>query len=176
MSKRLPPFSEIVPVFALVAFLFYGWSLVVFLWKVSGWIFFLNIGEITVILAYQLTTNLFESIIFVALLVFVAAALPGRFLKDDFSVRGGIVSVVLIGAMMLFLHFAATVRAGPSSGWVWWAAASLALSVFLAWLSTRIRALDKAFSWMEDQLTVFLFLLLPLSLLSTVVVAARFFM
>jgi hypothetical protein len=177
MSKRLPPFADILPVFAISATLFYGWSLVVFIWKLPGWMFFLNLGEMFAgIFAYELVTNLAESLTIVILLLALGAILPPRLLRDNFIVRGGLASLTLIVAMMFFLN--RQVEVGPSFNRFlpWWMLGALALAIFLCWLSTRLPFLRKAISWLGDQLTIFLFILLPLTALALIVVIIRFFM
>lgn len=175
MSKRLPQFADILPVFAVIAALFYGWSLVVFLWKLPGWIFFLTPGEIAVILAYELTTNLVESLVVLLLLLAACVILPPRFLQSDFTARGSIIALTLIAAMMLFLNRMAEVGPAFNRHLLWWMFTALALAVFFGWLVSRLRFLHQAVVWLADQLIVFLFVLMPLSALAVVVAVVRFF-
>ncbi|MEW5942138.1 MAG: hypothetical protein AB1750_20930 [Chloroflexota bacterium] len=176
MSKRLPKFADILPVFAVIAVMFYGWSLVVFLWKLPGWLFFLNVGEIAVIFANELVTNLAESLAILLLLLAVCAILPARFLRDDFAARGGIAALTVIGAMMLFLNRVVEKGAAFNRYLYWWMLGTVALAVFLAWLGARVKFLRAAVTWLADRLIVFLFVLLPLTALGMIVVIARFFM
>lgn len=175
MTKRLPALADILPVFAIIAFLFYGWTMMVFLWKASGWLFFLTPGEIAVIFAYQLATNLAESLFFLLILLVLAAVLPARLLKEVFIVRGGAISVTAIGSMMLFLHLTASTRPGPSSSWFGWMLVTLLLAILSAWAATRFQWIGRALAGLGDRLIVFLFLLAPLSLIALVTVLLRLF-
>jgi len=168
--KRLPAFHEVLPVFAVLSTLFYGWTSVVFLWKLPSWLFFLTAGEIMGIFAYQMVTNFIESLAFLILLLTATAILPPKALKNEFVVRGSMISFLVIGSMMLFLHRYASV--GPEFGHYlyWWMIVTLFLSILLARLSTDIKVLRVSLSWFSDQLIIFLFVLIPLSALSFIYV------
>lgn len=164
--KRFPPISDILPVFAIIAAMFYGWTMVVFLWKLPGWLFFLKIGEIAGIFALQLITNLIESLAVLSLFLAVSVALPSRALKEVFVVRGGMSALVLIGSMMLFLNRYVAIGSEFGGNLSLWMLGTILLVIVLAMLSTRIRFLSALISWISDRLTVFLFVLMPLSALS----------
>lgn len=166
LSGRIPAFADILPVFALIAAMFYGWTMVVFLWKLPGWLFFLNIGEIAGILAYQFTTNLLESFVILLLLLISSMIFPPRAFKDVFVVRGSVAALVLIGSMMLFLN--RYVSVGPKFGEYLpvWMLGSLLLAIVLSVVSTHFRILKDSISWLSDRMIVFLFVLLPLTALS----------
>ena len=146
--------------------MFYGWTMVVFLWKLPGWLFFLNIGEIAGILAYQFTTNLLESFVILLLLLISSMIFPPRTFKDVFVVRGSVAALVLIGSMMLFLN--RYVSVGPKFGEYLpvWMLGSLLLAIVLSVVSTHFRILKDSISWLSDRMIVFLFVLLPLTALS----------
>ena len=155
--------------------MFYGWTMVVFLWKLPGWLFFLNIGEIAGILAYQFTTNLLESFVILLLLLISSMIFPPRAFKDVFVVRGSVAALVLIGSMMLFLN--RYVSVGPKFGEYLpvWMLGSLLLAIVLSVVSTHFRILKDSISWLSDRMIVFLFVLLPLTALSILYVLIQTF-
>jgi hypothetical protein len=176
MSKRLPQFADLLPVFAVIATLFYGWSMVVFLWKLPGWMFFLNLGELAGILSYEFVTNLVESLFILFVLVLVCAILPPRFFRDVFVVRGSMAALVMIASMMLFLH--QSVSAGPAfdNKLSVWMLVSLAIAVILSALATRLRWVGAVLAGLADRLIIFLFILMPLTALGLIIVIARYLM
>lgn len=171
---RLPKVSEIIPVFAIIATMFYGWTMVVFLWKLPGWLFFLNIGEIAGVFAFQLVTNLIESLAVLLVLLIFSIIFPPRVLRDVFIVRAGMAALVLIGSMMLFLNRYVSAGAAFASVLFLWMIVTIILAVALAFLSSRIRFLSASISWISDRLTIFLIILMPLSALSIIYVLLRF--
>src|SRR5262245_54136184 len=103
MRKRLPNTQAILQVYAVGAMLFSVWTITAFLWKLSDWLIMLNLGEITVLFAYSMITNLLESLCIVLLLLGVCVLLPAPLLRDDFVVRGSILVIGLIGALMTYI-------------------------------------------------------------------------
>jgi len=168
LLKRLPPFHDVLPVFAVIATMFYGWTMVIFLWKLPGWLFFLNTQEIVRIFAYQMTTNLIESLCVLLLLLLLCMTLPSGVLKAVFVVRGSMVGLILIGSMMLFLNRYVSVGSEFGGNMVWWMLGAILIAIAVAVLSTQFRLLRVSISWIADQLIVFLLVLMPLTVLSII--------
>jgi len=173
MSKLLPKPQAILQVYAVIAFMLSAWTIVAFLWKLSTWLLTLNIGEILTIFSYAMTVNLVESLIVLGLLLVISAGLPPHFLRDDFIVRGTILSIGLIGSMMAYLGLyrafgmgnIIVILAGPI--------AVLVLMIFLLGFSSKFHWLRSATSWISDHLMVFLFILLPLFVVLSTYVLIR---
>lgn len=175
MKKRFPPLAQILPVYAVVAFVIYGWTLMLVFWKLPSWLFSLTSWEIASILAYSFALNLLESLFVVGLLLGAGAVLPGRILRDDFAARGASFALVLLTSVMLHLIVYADTdlrEAFVLSLLPWWAVSFLAATLFAALTScwTRLRALLLEFS---DRLIVFLYFFLPLSFVSLMIIIAR---
>lgn len=173
LKKRFPPLADILPVLAFTAVMFYGWSTVVFLWKLPAYLFFLTLGEIAVPFSHQLVINLAETLFVAGLILLVAALLPARVLKDAFVVRGSAIALTWVGAMMLIIHRSVTNRLGPPAYWPLWILAAVLAAIAFAWVASRVRVAGRALAWLGDQLTIFLFILLPLSAVALVVVLVR---
>jgi hypothetical protein len=173
MLNKLPKPQVILQVYAVIAFMLSAWTITAFLWKLSAWLLFLNIGEIFTIFSYALMTNLLESILLLLLLLAISSLLPARFLRDDFVVRGTILSIGLIGSLMaylgLYIHLGlentVALFAGPF--------VVLSLMVFLLGFSSRFHWLRSATTWISDHLIVFLFILVPLFVVLSAYVIVR---
>lgn len=176
MSKRLPRFQEIVPVYAVVTSLIYGWTVVAFLWKLPSWLHYLTLGEILVIYSYSIFTNFFESLAFISALVLLCVLLPPRILLEKFVVRGALIAFSVLSGLIGWLSFYANAEStmiGPFPGWLVILMAELIVLVVLCFLAERVRQVRSAVAWVSDQLVVFLYILLPVSLLALLVVVAR---
>jgi len=162
MLKRLPKPQAILQVYAVIAFMLSAWTIVAFSWRLSTWLLTLNIGEIFTIFSYAMLTNLLESLLVLLLLLISSIFLPPRALRDDFIVRGTILSMGLIGSLMVYLGLnrafgmenRVLLLAGPFL--------VLLLMIFLLIFSSRFHWLRSAATWISDRLIVFLFILLPL--------------
>ena len=173
MFQRLPKPQAIVQVYAVIAFMLSAWTIVAFTWKLSTWLLTLNIGEIFTIFSYAMLTNLLESLVVLLLLLAGSALLPPRCLRDDFIVRGTILSIGLIGSLMMYLGLnralgqenVVALLAGP--------VALLSLMIFFLGFSSKFGWLRSTATWISDRLIVFLFILLPLFVILSIYVIAR---
>ena len=165
MLNRLPKPQSIVQVYAVIAFMLSAWTIVAFLKKLSTWLLFLNLGEIFTVFSYAMLTNLIESLLVILLLLVASAVLPARLLRDDFIVRGTILSMGLIGSLMMYLSVYINYRMENKVLFLLYPLIVLFLMVFLLIFSSRVHWLRSAMSWISDHLTVFLFILVPLFLI-----------
>lgn len=173
MRKRLPEVQSIVQVYAVIAVMFAGWTITAFLWKLSAWLLLLNIGEILTIFSYAMATNFLESMIILLLLLIVCILLPARVLRDEFVVRGTILSVGLIGSLMVFVG--SQMQFGIERGLLLLIAPLLVfiLTAFLLLRASklhRVRSIAVSFS---DRAVVFLFVLVPLFAVASIYVILR---
>ena len=173
LARRLPKWEAILPVFAVTAFLIYGRSIYVFVFKLSSWLTFLTVGEILSTLAYGLVLNLLESLFLLLCFLAVAFILPGRWLRDVFVPSG--TWFFLVGILSVLLYFRQYASIGPDylSALPLWLLISLGLAVIMAFLGGRIRILSSAAAWLADRLMVFLYIFVPASLVSMVIVLIR---
>ena len=173
MLKRLPKPQAMLQVYAVIAFMFSAWTIVAFSWKLRTWLLTLNIGEIFTLFSYAMFTNLLESMIVLLLFLAVSALLPPHFLRDDFIVRGTILSVGLLGSLMVYLNLNRTYGLENTSTLLAGPIVVLLIMIFLLAFSSKFRWLRSAAIWISDRLIVFLFILLPLFVVLSIYVIAR---
>jgi hypothetical protein len=173
MRERLPESRAVLQVYAVIAVIFAGWTITAFLWKLSAWVLLLNLGEIFTIFSYAMTANFLESLIILLLLMAACVVLPPRLLRDDFIVRGTVLAIGLIGALIAFVGF--QMRFGIESGaWLFMPPFFvLILTGILLRSSTERQSVRSIASWVSDRLLVFLFLLLPLFVLLSLYIVMR---
>ncbi|MEW5938620.1 MAG: hypothetical protein AB1750_03060 [Chloroflexota bacterium] len=172
-KNRLPPPGEIVPVYALVAFALYGWTLFHFVWKVPSWLYFLGVGEVLILLARAIFTNLLESVAFTALILGLCIFLPAKFLRNRFVLRGGALAVALL-AWIAYFDIIASLIVPPVSILIGWTALVLVTVPMLVYLAGRFSVVERFLLWLGDRLIVFLYLTIPLGLLSGGIIFFRF--
>lgn len=166
--KRLPNRNQVFPVYGLIVMGIYGWSIIQFLRDFTGWIKFLTLGEISSILAYTLTIDIFESLFLLAGLVAFAVVLPLKWFQEDFIVQGGANAIYIIG-MFMFVAFLPNPSHLPEN-FIVRRIIDLTLLQFviryLSWPRNIIKSL-------ADRSTVFLYLTIPASLIAVIVVIIR---
>jgi len=172
--RRFPPVSAILPVYAVTAVPIFGWTITSWLWKLPSWLNFLTAGEIGAIFFYAVLTAFVESLLVCGLLLLPCLVLPLQVFRDLFVVRGTWLAIGLNLSILGHGVWRGMTRFTYAEvSLVFWSLASLVLVVFLAFLSARVRFMARAAVWISDRLLVFLFILVPLSILSILVVVAR---
>lgn len=173
MRKRLPDSQAILQVYAVIAVILSGWTVTAFLWKLSAWMLLLNLAEILTIFSYAMAANLLESLIVLLVLLAACVLLPARTLRDDFVVRGTILSTGLIGALVAFVSYHMHFGMESGSRLLIPPLIILLLTAFLLIFSSKFSFMRSTAMWVSDRLVVFLFILLPLFLILSVYVIYR---
>ena len=173
MESRFPDRRAIVQVYAVIAVMFAGWTITAFLWKLSAWLLLLNLGEVLTIFSYAMAANFLESLIILVGLLVTAALLPARLLRDDFVVRGTILSVGIVAALMAFVGFHMQFGTDSRLGLL---GAPLSVLLFMGLLlafASKVGSVRSAAIWLSDRVTVFLLILLPLFVFASAYVIVR---
>jgi hypothetical protein len=176
MLKRLPSIHDIISVYAVISFMTYGWTLVAFSGKVPAWSRFLTPGEILVIYSYSLLTNFSESILLLILLLFLCLFLPPRLMLDLFIVRGPIIVICLLSAIMFNLFFYTnndTTFILGLPGWLVILVSALIVMFLLDLLSRKVPVVKSTLVELTNWLMVFLYLFLALSFFALFVIAGK---
>ena len=167
MRNRLPDFQSILQVYAVIAVMFAGWTLTAFLWKLSAWLMLLNLWEIFTLFSYAMAANFLESLVILLFLLVLSVLLPARVLRDDFVVRGTVLSIGLIGSLMAFVGSHRQLGIGGGLLLLILPLAVLSLTAFLLHRSSTYHRLRSAAMWLSDRVVVFLFILIPLFAVAT---------
>lgn len=174
----LPTKKDIVPVLATIVFVVFSWSIYRIVWYVPSWIKFLSIEDILVVLAYILAFALFESGIILSLLLFLAALLPGRLLKDRFVEQGSLI-VWSITVWITILHWNSGYLFQRSlGGLVGYGLLILVVMIgsiiFISYIFIyRLRPVKELLTNVAERMTIFLYIYIPVSLLGMVIVIVR---
>jgi hypothetical protein len=170
--KRMPDWGQVAQVYGVIVLMVYGWTILSFLWKLPSWRIFLTVNEIFDVLAYSVVINLLESLAVLCLPVLMSLALPKKWFCDSFTVRGSSLAILGLGYMMYFAwHFnikgdypGLLLRATP------WIFCAILLLMFVV---DRIIPLRRAIEGFADRATIFIYISIPLSLLSLLVFVFR---
>ncbi|MEW6400363.1 MAG: hypothetical protein AB1649_01115 [Chloroflexota bacterium] len=170
--SRLPKQKEIASVYAVIVLMIYGWTIFKFNYNLPGWLYYLNLGEIASVLAYSLVTNLLESLMVVFGMVVVAVVLPKKWFLDAFVARGTVVSILILALLMYVASQFKTLDYYPSEI-VRWSPVLLVLIAVIAYLLGRVSFTRRMLELFADRALIFLYITIPLSVVSLVVVLFR---
>jgi hypothetical protein len=172
--RRFPNISAILPVYAVVAVPIFGWTITSWLWKLPSWLNFLRPGEITAIFFYAILTAFVESILICSFILLLCFLLPSRMFRDQFVVRGTWFAIGLTSSILGYGVWRGMTRFTYAEvSLIAWSIVSFIIVLLLTLISTKVRFMTGAADWISDRLIIFLYILIPLSILSTLVVVLR---
>jgi hypothetical protein len=172
IKNKLPRLAQVYPVYAVIVILTYGWTIYWALWKLPSWLDFLPLGQIGAIFCYLMATNLIESLLALLGVIILSLILPQKWFRDLFVSRGSVLAAgVLISIMVFEYHFdkpADYFNLYPLY-FLW----TFLLAVVLAFLAGWIPTVRKTVEVFSENAVIFLYISLPLSLLSLIAIIVR---
>jgi hypothetical protein len=175
-DRRLPDRQKILGVYAVIVFLVYSWTLVISFYKFPSWTFYLTVGQILSVYAYAFSVNLLESILVLAGILFLDLTL---FLAlrnmEEFQSRSIFLFLVVASSSMFrlasFQDYGA-IEAFLSGEATWWLVVfSLGMAISVA--ASKIKWVRNFLEAIAERTVVFLYIYIPLSLVSLVIVVVR---
>ena len=175
LRSRFPDKQSIINVFATAAFIVYGWTIYSSFWKMPSWLFYLRLSEIFSVYAYSFLVNLLESILLTLGVVFLGFLLSGNLWKDGFISAGVVTLAVLVGSALIHMR----IYEDPNlrvdfihSQLLWWAC-TVFIAFAVSFICVRVTWLRSLLENLADRFVVFLYIYMPLTLLSLGVVLVR---
>ena len=172
LRKKFPPLDEILALYGTVVFLIYGWASFTFFWKVPSWLYFLSLGEIAAILSYMFASSLLECTIILFVFLFASLVLPSGLLHNKFLVRASLIVYSLTFWVALF-NMSFLIQLPAISDVITFGAVALLTAALSIILAEKIPLVQKLVLSIGNRLTIFLYLWLPLSLISLLVILIR---
>ena len=172
IKKRLPASQEIQSVFGFLVFVIFTWSIRGFLDKISSFLLYYGIGKIVGVLAYMMSFSLMESVIIFMIILAVVVMLPGRWLRDGFSWKAGLLLLALsIGS--IFLQDSITFRL-PSAKILVVGLLMFILGLTGSWfLCVKYQRVRRAVELIMENFSIFMYIYVPLGVLSALIVLVR---
>lgn len=165
--------SQIVPVYATIVLVLYGWTILWFFWQYPGWLYFLNIGEILVVLAYSLATNFVESLIVLLVPIFVAFVLPRKWFADAFIARGVALVLPVLGYLIYLAYQPHTENFDYPNEALNLAPLVLVGTLLLVFLAGRLGPMRKVLEDLADRAIISTYISIPFSILALLIVITR---
>ncbi|MBE0672141.1 MAG: hypothetical protein IH588_16295 [Anaerolineales bacterium] len=170
--NRVPKRKDILPVYAVIVLMVYGWTILKFSYYVPSWLYFLNLSEILIVFSYSMAVNLLESLSILIGVVTIAAILPQKWFAEMFVARGAGLSILLLGLMMYVANQFNTKGYYPSEIIHWSPIIFVFMGMFV-YLIGRITFLRNAVECFADRTIIFLYISIPFSVLAFIVVLMR---
>lgn len=170
--KRFPPLTQVASVYSLIVLVIYTWTILWFFWRLPGWLYFLTISEVLMVFAYSMMTNLFESLLILCLPLGLSLVLPRKWFSNVFTTRSiVVVFTALAYAVYILTQFGS--RDDYPNEVVRLIPAVLLFSVVFAFFIGKAGILVKAIDFFAEKTIVFLYITIPVSLVSSLIVLVR---
>ena len=171
--ERTPKLRQLAPVYGVIVVFVYSWTILWFFWKLNGWLAYLRLDEIFTILMYTLATNFLESLLVLLLPMGLSMLLPAKCFFDQFVARG--TALVLPGlSYLVFVAYQFEGREKFNQSLIMRLAIPVFFIVmFLVFASGKWGFVRKAFEEFANRTTIFLYLSIPMSVFSLLIVIAR---
>lgn len=177
-QTRLPEKEDLIHVYAVAVFLVYTWSMYWSFWRLPSWLKYLDIVSILSIYAYVFAVNFIESISLLFLVVAVSIFLPQTWWKKQFVPKGIVLLVIVWGSALIQMY----VYRDPDSQKMflqnqltWWIC-TLFVAVLFTWMAGWSTLIGRALTTLADNLSVFLYIYIPLTVAAGVIIFARIFL
>ncbi|MBN1304920.1 MAG: hypothetical protein JXA13_10835 [Anaerolineales bacterium] len=177
IKSRLPSMQSAISVFATAAFLVYGWTIYASFWKIPSWLFYLKIGEIYSVYAYSFIVNFLESGLLLSGVILANAFLSGNLWKKNFSSAAVAVIFILVGSAVthLRLYEEPDLREDFISTQLLWWGSTFIVALLVSVVCARVAILNKWITNLADNMVVFLYIYIPLTIVSLIIVISRIF-
>ncbi len=170
-KRRLPARSETVLVFAMAVFLVFSWALRNIFFQYPSYILSYNVLDILAIVSYEMGFAMLESALVMVFVLALAFILPGKWFKEGFSYKG---SFAILSLAAVSIYMQAVMTNQPKISWL-----GLQLGRgFVLWLiavlmSHYVPLVRKIVLDILDRLTIFLYVYVPIGMISLLVVIVR---
>lgn len=172
IASRFPSLQDNLRVYAVIATLLSGWTVLWLFWQLPSWLYFLTVAEILPLFAYALAANFLESVLVLIGLNLLGMLLPRAWFRDGFVARSFWLVSPGLGYLMFFASRLGKEQEYPADMLRWMPLVTAACVVF-SLLVGRLAPLRSVTERLADRLTIFLYLLVPLSVISLLVVILR---
>ena len=170
--KKIPRWEQIIPVYAVIVMMVYVWSLFQYFWRLSNWLNFSTLGQVGGIYVYTVAVNFIESLLILLVLLALSVILPSKWFSEEFVVKGSTLTLLTLGGLMVFnqtlfediLHPSVLLPKLLAFG---------AVTAFLMFLFGRIGFLKKTMEEIANRMTVFLYIWMPITAISILVLLVR---
>ncbi len=177
LLAKLPSRQEALPVFSTIVFFVFTWTLYRMFYQVPSWLYFMNLWNVLVLIAYVLAFALVESSIMMGFVTLLCLIFPSKIFRANFvPLASSLVTAMAAGAVMVQRRISYVYDLTLRQSVIYPAlilAAMLLIIVLLSLIFNRFKRFARLVSAVADRMIIFSFIYVPLSLISLVVVIIR---
>lgn len=172
LLKRFPEKGQMVSVYAVGATILYSWAFFNAIQEFAkNWSLHLNISEILGLFSYTMAGTFLESVLFFLVLLLISFILPKKIFSDKFILRGTILTITFLGSIIYL--YTQTFTYGLLDNIGKWGVFFASFTFLLILLGEVNEFAARVIQSIADRCTVFLYVYLPISFISMIVIFIR---
>jgi hypothetical protein len=169
--KRIPNLRQIAPVYAVIVLMLYSWTILWFLWKLPSWLFFMTAPEILEVFAFAMVNTLLESLVVLSVPVLLSLTLPDKWFHEIFVARGASFVFLSLGYLMFFA-FQFQEETYPKLLLFLTPGVFVVIFCFV-YFSGKLAIVRRVIESFADRAVIFLYLLIPISVIAVLFIIFR---
>ncbi len=171
MLKRLPKIDQIIPVYAVGVTLLFSWAVINTTKDViSKWGLYFGVADILSLFAYVMAGAFLESLLLISFLLMISFILPQKLFVDKFVLRG---TVLIISFLVTIMYYYTQTPMGEALANTDKLGIFFILILILMALGESIPIVDKFVKSIADRCVIFLYIYLPVSFVSILIIIFR---
>ncbi|MBI3153687.1 MAG: hypothetical protein HYZ21_16275 [Chloroflexi bacterium] len=172
LLKRFPKRDQTISVYAVGVAILFSWAIITtFNVVINQWGLYLDITEIFGLFAYIMAGAFVESLLLIASLLLFGFILPQKLFLDKFVLRGTILTITFLGSIMYL--YAQTTTFEVLANINTWGIFFAICTVILLLLGEVSQFVARVVETMADRCIVFLYIYLPASFISYIIIFVR---
>lgn len=147
-------------------------TIIRFFWKLPSWLLFSSSGDLFNIFCYMVTINFLESLLVLLSVLALCIILPRKWFYDHFISRGALLTILTLA---FFIYLGSKMRPEMPFPWslVRQTPLFILLIILLVFILDQIVFFRKILEETANRFVVFLYILVPISIFSAIVVLVR---
>jgi hypothetical protein len=172
LFNKIPTPQQIIQVYAVGVTILFSRAIITTIQDVTTrWMLYFDVFEILSLFAYILSSAFLESLLLITALIVISMILPRAWFTENFVLQGSILTISFLGSIMyiysqtetdtLLLHIKE------------WSVFFISITVLLILFSQINQTFRKIIETVAERCTVFLYVYMPITILSIIVVVIR---
>ncbi len=175
--SRLPGWQEILPVFSLVLFVVFSWTILRMMFQIPSWLMSHTKYGLFSLSVYVFAFALFESLLLTGFVVLICLLFPSAYFKEHFVSQGSLVVLTCTAWAIAAQFMREAIRTSSSMAIILlilvFLLSILAVTLLSKWVLGKLSRVNASIVSLVERTTIFAWIYIPIGLFSVVVVFFR---
>ncbi len=170
--KKTPNWQQLTSVYGLIVLVIYAWTLFPIFWRFNSWLYYTPLEDLAVIYAYVVSVNFLESILILFGVLLLNFILPAKWFYERFTARATALIVFSLSYLAYF-NFNFQAESEFPAEMIRWVPYAFVAIILLVMLVDRVSFLQTVFEKLADNMQIFFYIYMPITVLAILTVLIR---